>query len=227
MKITLNKILIAFMVVSMFFLSCNKKVDYTDYLKAAEKVYPGRADSIIISSGYQKAEVSSLLSSDPRVVKMRVFWNNRRDSVEAVVTKNDHSKRKSIQIPNIPEGVYVFEVFTLDAMNHRSAPSVKNGQIYGEYYVSGLANRVFKNKTTVSGSPALNWYSEAGDSPIKGVSVTYPKVGGGTLTVFTPRVENVSILAGGTASGLATVRTEYLPENALESFFSPAITIVY
>lgn len=227
MKITLNKICAAFMVISMFFLSCSKKADYTDYMKFAEKVYPGRADSIIVSSGYQKAEVSSLLSSDPRVVKMRIFWNSRRDSVEAIVTKNDHSKRKSIQIPSIPEGVYVFEVFTLDAMNQRSAPSEKSGQIYGEYYVGGLVNRVFKNKTTVSGSVALNWYSEAENSPIKGVNVTYPKLGGGTLTVFTPRAQDVTLLTGGTTTGVASVRTEYLPENALESFFSPVITIAY
>lgn len=226
MKSSIN-IFIAALVWPLFFSSCSEKVDYSDYLKQAEKVYPGRADAIIVRSGYQKAEISSLLSADPRVVKMRVFWNNRRDSVETPVTENDYSKRKSVSIPVIPEGVYVFEVITLDAKDHRSVPSETSGQIYGELYVGGLVNRVFKNKTTVNGSPALNWFSESSDSPIKGVSVTYPKAGGGTITVFTPRSEDVTVLTGATTTGTVTVKTEYLPENALETFYSAPLTFSY
>jgi hypothetical protein len=227
MKIAINKLGAAFVVLLLFFSSCSKKVDYSDYLQQAEKVYPGRADSIIIRSGYQKAEVSSLLSSDPRVVKIRVFWNNRRDSVEAAVTQNDYSKKKTVAIPSIAEGMYIFEVVTLDAMSHRSAPSEQVGQIYGELYVGGLVNRVLKNKSTVNGSPALNWFGETEESPIKGVSVTYPKAGGGTLTVFTSRSEDVTVMVGAAPTGIVSVRTEYLPENAMETFYSPYLAIPY
>ncbi|WEK17640.1 MAG: DUF4998 domain-containing protein [Candidatus Pedobacter colombiensis] len=228
MRIAKNKLLFACILPLSFILACSKKVDYSDYLKQSEKIYPGRVEAITVMSGYKKAQVNSLLSSDPRVVKMRLFWNNRRDSIEVVVNEQDYSKVKSVNIPVIEEGMYTFEVITLDAMNHRSVSSQKNGQIYGEFYVGGLVNRVFKNKSIVNGSPALVWFSETDkDSPISGVRVTYPKAGGDSLTVFTPRLEDVTVMVNAAPTGTAKIRTAYLPENALETFYSAPVYIAY
>lgn len=228
MRITINKILFASILPALFLTGCSKKADYSDYLKQSEKVYPGRPDLIEVKSGYQRAQVSSLLSSDPRVVKLRVFWNNRHDSLDVSVTKDDYSKRKIVEIPQIAEGQYTFELITLDERDHRSVPSEKSGRVYGDFYLQGLVSRVFKGKSVVNGSPALQWFSETDkDSPIDGVSVTYPKAPGDSITVFTPRLEDVTVLVGAAPTGTVTVRTAYLPSDALETFYSVPMKIAY
>lgn len=228
MRKVINRILSVCILPLLFIVACSKKADYSEYLKQSEKVYPGRPDSIVVKSGYHKAQISSLLSSDPRVVKMRVFWNSRHDSLDVAVNKSDYSKRKIIDIPEITEGIYTFELITLDAMNHRSVASEKSGRVYGDFYLDGLINRVLKEKKIIDGHPALVWFTETDkDSPINGLSVTYPKAAGDSLTIFTKRQEDITVLLGAAPSGSVTVKTAYLPEDALETFYSAPIKIEY
>lgn len=208
--------------------SCTKEGDYSKYLDKAEKIYPGRPDSIIVGGGYSRVQINTLLSADPRMVKMRVYWNNKKDSIEAQIGSADLSKRKKVDISVIPEGYYTFQVVTFDVKGNRSVASEKNGQVYGPNYTQGLPNRVIKSSTIVSGERNITWFSETDkESAIKGVKVTYPKIGGDSITVFTTKLNDVTVFTKGLTNGKFSYKTAYLPKDAIDTLYAPVIVLNY
>ena len=202
--------------------------DYSKYLTNVEAIYPGKPVSLIIKSGYNRAQISSLISPDPRVVKMRVYWNNGLDSLDAIITSADLTKNKLITIGSIPEGIHTFRAVTFDAEGHRSVVTEKTGPIYGPNYIRTLASRVFKAKLTINGSPSVQWFSEADTSAaMVGVRVTYPLTTGGTAQIFTLRSRDTTILVGAKAGGKFFYKTAYIPKNAVDTFYTKQDTLAY
>ncbi len=205
-----------------------KDGDYSGYLDKAEAIYPGRPDSIIVMPGYNRANINVLISTDPRAVKIRLYWNSRRDSMDAVITKDEIAKRKIIGVPYIPEGVYTFELVTFDKEGNRSVVSEKTGQVFGPIYVRGLANRIVKNKIVVSGNPAVIWYSETDTTSVMaGTEVAYKLRSGGSVKIFTSKRRDTTILTNAIAGGKMILRTAYIPANAIDTFYAKSDTIAY
>lgn len=222
-----------FMFTPLFLLSvflCCKQTegDYSKYLDKAGTVYPGKAVSVEILTGYNRANINSLISPDPRVVKIRVYWNSRRDSIDAAITPNDLAKYKILNITSIPEGVYTFEVVTFDAAGHRSTVTEKTGSVLGPNYISTLVNRVIKSKITSAGSPAVIWYTESDTTSVMaGVQVTYPLNAGGSFQRFTSRSKDTTFLTGAKPGGKLIMKTAYLPKGAIDTFYSKPDTLAY
>ena len=209
--------------------SCEKNAgDYDTYLNEAEKVFPGKPKSLTIFQGYNRAHLSALMSPDPRVVKMRIYWNNRRDSIDTDITSADLAKNKLVDLVAIPEGVYTFEAVTFDATERRSVSLTKTGSILGDNYLSTLFNRVLKAKITVGADKAVSWYSETDtSSAMAGVHVTYPLRTGGKGVVFTNRLRDTTLLKNALLGGSMTIKTAYLPKNAIDTFYSKPEVLVY
>lgn len=205
-----------------------KDGDYSEYLDRAEAIYPGRPDSIIIMPGYNRANISALMSTDPRAVKVRLYWNSRRDSLDAAVTKDEIAKRKIIMVPEISEGVYTFELVTFDSNGNRSVVSEKTGQVLGPVYVRGLANRIVKDKIVVSGNPAVTWYSETDTTSVMaGTEVAYKRRSGDSVKIFTSKMRDTTILTDAVPGGKLILRTAYIPANAIDTFYAKSDTIAY
>lgn len=211
------------------FTGCEKRAgDYSKYLDKAEGVYPGRPVSMTISQGYNRASIITLMSPDPRVVKMRIYWNSRRDSIETAITASELAQFKVLDIPSIPEGVYTFEAVSFDATGKRSVTLEKTGSMLGNNYVSGLFNRVLKSKILVNGANAVSWYSETDTASIMaGVKVTYPLKTGGTAVVFTSKSRDTTLLTDAVPLGKMIIKTAYLPKNAIDTFYSKPDTLAY
>lgn len=222
-------LIFGFLILGLAFTGCEKNVgDYSKYLDRAEAVYPGRPVSIDVFQGYNRAQINTLISPDPRVVKMRIYWNSRRDSIETIIEASDLAKYKILNIPSISEGVYTFEAVSFDVTGRRSVVLEKNGSILGQNFVSGLFNRVLKNRILVDGIPAISWYSETDTASIMaGVKVTYPLINGDTAVLFTPRLRDTTILAGALPAGKMIIKTAYLPKNAIDTFYSKLDTLAY
>ena len=130
MKFNIIKLLFSFFLLASLLFACEKQVgDYSAYLDKAEGVYPGKPISLTVLQGLNRADLSMIMSPDPRVVKIRIYWNNRRDSVEANVTASEIAKQKIIKIPSIGEGVYTFEAVTFDAKERKSITLQKTASI--------------------------------------------------------------------------------------------------
>ncbi|KAA8481786.1 uncharacterized protein DUF4998 [Arcticibacter tournemirensis] len=202
--------------------------DYSAYLDKAEAIYPGRPDSVIVMPGYNRANINALMSTDPRAVKIRLYWNSRRDSLDAVISKDEIANRKIIQVPNIPEGVYTFELVTFDKSGNKSVVTEKTGQVLGPVYVKGLANRIVKSKVSITGSPAIIWYSETDTSSVMaGTEVAYKLSSGDSARIFTSKRRDTTILKNAAAGGKLILRTAYLPPNAIDTFYAKRDTIAY
>lgn len=214
----------------LFFAGGCKKYsgDYTKYLDNAEAIYPGKPVSLVINSGINRAQVLALISPDPRVVKVRIYWNNGRDSVDADISKADLAKNKTIMIPSIPEGIYSFQAVSFDAAGHRSVVTEKNGSIFGQNYIRTLVNRVYKAKITVSGTTGIQWFSETDTaSAMVGVRVYYPLNNGSTASVFTAKNRDTTLLTNAKAGQKFIFKTAYIPKGAIDTFYSKTDTLAY
>ena len=210
-------------------IGCEKKAgDYEKYLDQAEKVFPGKPNSLAVFQGYNRAQISALMSPDPRVVKMRLYWNNRQDSIDTDITSDDLAKVKLLNLETIAEGVYTFEAVTFDASGRRSVTLQKTGSILGDNYLSTLYNRVLKAKITVGVEKAVSWYSETDTASVMaGVRVVYPLKTGGSAVVFTSKLRDTTILTNALVGGSMTIKTAYLPKNAIDTFYSKPEVLAY
>jgi len=209
--------------------SCEKNAgDYSGYLDKAEAVYPGKPSMLNVYQGYNRAQINAVMSPDPRVVKMRIYWNNRRDSLETSITASDLAKQKIVNLPSIAEGVYTFEAVTFDAGGRKSVTLQKTASILGPNFTQGLFNRVLKSKIIVAQTPVIVWYAETDTSSIMaGVKVIYPLKTGGNAVVFTKRDRDTTSLTNALAGKKMIISTAYLPKNAIDTFYARPDTIAY
>ncbi|CAG5007805.1 hypothetical protein DYBT9275_04130 [Dyadobacter sp. CECT 9275] len=127
------------------FASCTDWDDFKKYQAGGEIVYPGKGDTIVVASGRNRMQLLWVLGADPRVIKYKLYWNNKADSLEAPVPADVIGDTMKIMIETLPEGSYNFEMFSLDAKGNISVPLRFNGRAYGTNYESGLLNRSIRS----------------------------------------------------------------------------------
>lgn len=137
---TINKT-IGLLGLALTIAACQKMDDYKKFTKDGEVVYPAKIDSLRIRSGNGRVQVSGALNADPRVVRYRVFWNSKLDSVDVPVTRTGGVDSVKYTINNLPEGPISFEVRTYDAQGNVSVPMNLVGNVYGPRYISSLNGR--------------------------------------------------------------------------------------
>lgn len=126
-------------------ISCSKKNDaYKELLKGGEIYYPG----VIQNTNYRAGNLRTMLrwnpSPDPKIVKYKILWNNRQDSLTTTASSHNPLDTVSVIVPALKEGTYNFNVYSIDA-NGRSSIAINiNGvRVYGPKYQSGLFNRPY------------------------------------------------------------------------------------
>lgn len=140
------------------------------YLDRGETIYAAKPDSLISISGLNRVKLQWFVYSDLSINKARVFWNDKKDSLDVAITVTQ-SETDTITtiIENLPEGGYIFEVFNLDSFENKSIPATRSARSLGDIYSSSLNNReVLSNNTTAnnfvltmsSSDPADYIYSE-------------------------------------------------------------------
>src|SRR5690606_31271538 len=144
-----NKIAVLTVLVAILLVRCTPiDYHYSDYLDNAEKVYPGRVDSVLFMPGNNRAAIRSLISTDARVVKMEITWG-RDGHFETEVSPEDIANFKSVIIPEIEEGIYTFDIRTLDREGNQSMRAEIFGRVYGDSYIANLNNRIIDNEREV------------------------------------------------------------------------------
>lgn len=125
-----------------FLFSCGKMDDtYKDFIKNGEIIYPGRVDTLKAFSGKNQIRLTWNLVSDPKVVKNVVYWNNKADSLVKAVTKTAKVDTITVNITNLLEQTYTFQVYSYDAAGHSSVKAEVIGTVYGANYQKTLSNR--------------------------------------------------------------------------------------
>ncbi|MDR6943746.1 DUF4998 domain-containing protein [Mucilaginibacter pocheonensis] len=125
--------------------SCSKKNEsYKDLLKGGEIYYPG----VVQHTNYRAGNLRTMLvwnpSPDPKIVKYKVFWNNKQDSMIVASTSHNPLDTFKLIVPNLLENTYNFNVYSIDGEGRSSISiNISGVRVYGPKYQSGLFNRPY------------------------------------------------------------------------------------
>jgi len=225
MKHLKNVFYIAMLVVVSLINGCSKFDAYKDkYLQAGSISYPGIIDSVTVLSGKNRAMLKGLIVADPKLVKYRVFWNSRNDSIEGLLHPSGKVDTFKATINNLAEGVLSFEIRTYDKDGNISVPVTATGNVYGDVYQSSLTTRgITKAEVQPDNSALINWADVNADGGVVGMQVKFTDNSG----------INHDTLLQSTATGLSSTlpdfksgtslnyRTAFLPtKTAIDTFYS-------
>ncbi|WP_018625996.1 DUF4998 domain-containing protein [Niabella aurantiaca] len=216
-------ILILFLLAGGVFSGCSKMDDtYKEFLDYGQQKYPGKPVSAKVSPGYKRMILSWANSSDPKVTRAMVYWNNRTDSLEVAL---DPSKDSTyLPFNNMPEATYVFEIYTFDDEGNRSVKTEVIGKVYGDFYKSTLLSRPIYDATVVSDSLWIVW-GGISDTAIVGTEVLFKDKDNVTRKYFVDK----SILLSQFPDfprGTIQYRTVYVPGLfAIDTFYTEWISM--
>lgn len=208
-----------------------KKMDstYKQILESGTRTYPGRADSVTTYPGYERINLSFLLTSDPKIVRATIYWNDGKDSIRIPIARTagiDTIRTMLTKAANgITEGTYIFDIYTYDASGNQSIKVEKQANVYGATYQASLLTRPIQTVVRTSNTLAINWYN-AGDG-FAGVELTYTSTTGISKTITIPPTQTVTTITDFKPATTFTYRTIYLPEPlAIDSFYTGFTDVV-
>lgn len=196
---------------------CSSMDEYLDkYTDGKEIRYPGIPYPALMYSGKERVVFNGYRPSDPKVTRLKIYWNSRLDSLEQDIERSEGTDEFFIPI-SLPEGGYNFDIFTFDDEGNRSIPVTLSATSYGQTYQSSLTDRVIKSIQKTGSDVTIDWYSIDPTSPF--VEITYPTLSG------TQRVERLHqdstkiVLEDFKAKSRFKMRTYYLPdEMSIDTF---------
>src|SRR5215207_1597368 len=149
-----------FLAAAVLIVACGKMDDnYKDFIKDGDIIYTGRVDSVQTFSGKNRIALSMLLLSDPKINKVKIYWNNHTDSVVQTVNRTTGIDTVKFLLNNMAEGTYSFDIYTYDQAGHSSVKVSAIGVVYGTNYISSLFNRSLRTISYIPVSKArLVWY---------------------------------------------------------------------
>lgn len=205
----------------LFSVGCEKMDDtQKEFVERGETTYTAKADSLKAFGGRNRIKLSWLLLSDPKIHKYKVYWNNRRDSVESTVVKTAEVDTVKLLMDPMPEGTYHFEVFTYDKLGNSSIKSAVIGKVYGDRYASSLLPRTIRKVKRVDDyGLELEWMT--GDEDLANVTLQYTDRSGQARKVTALRKDEFTVLPDFPFGASIKSRSAFLPEKqALDTFFT-------
>lgn len=159
----INKLVLLLFTAMAIIGGCTKDdLEFKDFLKDGEIVYPGRVAKIVSKPGNLRTGLWFNPSPDPSVTKYLIYWNNNADSLIVPATTHQPLDTVKVVIPNLSEYAYTFKIYSLDDKGRRSIPiEAPNVRVYGPLYQGGLLNRPYDAVTPYvvnsNGSVQLNF----------------------------------------------------------------------
>ncbi|WEA02152.1 DUF4998 domain-containing protein [Mucilaginibacter sp. SJ] len=205
--------------------ACTKMDDYKKkYEPNGPIIYPGKLDSVQVFSGRNRVLLTGLFTSDPKIIKYRVYWNSKQDSIETPVTRTSGVDTAKLLIPNLPEGIMTFEIRTYDNGGHVSIPVTLAGNVYGSLYQSSLSNRgIAKAELQTDGSALINWADVNADDGLLSMRIKFTDASNkqhDTLIISSPTGLSTS-LPKFKAGSVITYRTAFKPnKTAIDTFYT-------
>lgn len=218
MKYTKYKLLVVVSLILSGLVSCSKMDDYLKYTEGKDKLYTGKLDSVKIRSGRDRVVVTGLLTSDPKITKLKIAYNNRRDSV--VMNINRSSAIDTIKVPiALSEGTHNFEITTYDNQGNSSVAVTTTGRSYGAVYQQTLFNRPIKNAEKTGSDVYIDFYSADINSPFS--RLTYTDVNNQVRIIKVSNDDNRVVLRDFKSLNEVKLQSLFLPDSiAIDTFYA-------
>jgi hypothetical protein len=199
---------------------------YDDFIKNGEIVYTAKVDSVTAYPGNNRMALSMLLISDPRISKVKVFWDagGGADSAEKAVQRTANVDTVRFSFSKLAEGTYTFNVYSYDNAGHRSVKTDVIGTVYGERYTAQLVNRTIKSGTydDIAKTATIKWFGVGAD--VIGQEIIYTDNLGVVRTQYAKHeslADSVSVLPAYKKGNSFQFRTLYKPAaNAIDTFYA-------
>jgi hypothetical protein len=214
------------------FFSCSDMNDMHDkYLRDGEKTYVGRVDSVRVFSGNERVLIRYWIT-DPRVKKLHILWNQKRDST--VVSVPEHEPLDALEVMigegngNITEGDHTFFFYSHDDRGHRSVVFESLINVYGERYQATLINRSLKGVTKSGDNKlTLTWGGSSSANEI-GIEILFKHISGEEKSEFIPieDIRTTTVIEEVDFDGSIQYRTWFKPNpDAIDRFGAPLVMI--
>ncbi|MGJ7033080.1 DUF4998 domain-containing protein [Niabella hirudinis] len=209
------KLIIYLTVFLALVISCEKMDAYKDvFQKGKEISYPGILDSAKVLPGNGRVMITGLFTSDPKIVKYRIYWNGGLDSLEKGIIRSAGVDTVRQIIGNLPEGNTSFGIRTFDVKGNPSVLVSVSGNIYGNNYQTGIINRGIKSaEFNTAAGLVIDWIEA--NPTLVATSVAYTAINGSQKIFWTvdnkAHKDTIPDFKPGASIG---VRSRYLPEPA-------------
>lgn len=210
-----------------FLAACSKMDDtYDEFIKDGEIVYIAKVDSVNAYPGNNRLGLSMLLISDPRISKVKVYWDagGQGDSTEKAIQRTAGVDTVRFSFNKLAEGTYTFYIYTYDNTGHRSIKTDVIGTVYGEKYINQLVNRAIKSGTydDLAQTATVKWFGVGAD--VIGEEIIYTDLQG-TVQKQVYKHEGIgdslTVLPNYKKGDPFQFRTLYKPApNAIDTFYS-------
>jgi len=227
MKQHKNILILCFLALAGLIFSCSKMDStYSDFTKDGPIKYTGRPDSLRIHPGNNRMKLSWVIFADPKINRALIYWNNRKDSMNIPIIRTGGIDTVNVELNNMNEGTYVFEIFTFDSNGNKSVKTEVIGNVYGENYKKTILIRPVNVASVIGNDTArIDWgavsYKEAVSSELSytDLSGNYHErvISSDTPSTVLPNVNSTTTF---------TYRTKYLPSPlAIDSFYTDYKTV--
>ncbi|WP_454880760.1 DUF4998 domain-containing protein [Sphingobacterium detergens] len=218
---------LAFLIGIAAFSSCRKGDEYKKFFGDGELIYASRVDKVIVHPGNRRVLLSTILSDDPLVSKIKVSWNEGRDSLVQTIIRGPKKDTLNLMINNLDEGVYNFVIHTYDDKNRSSVALNLSGTVYGESYSSSLGNRRLKALKYGADENILNFSWASPNLDDIGVELLYKHKDGAMRTKMFLSNKVDTTLTDFDANTNFRYRTLFKPDsNAVDTFSVAYVELV-
>jgi len=242
-----NSVFIFFIVLLMS--SCQKMNDnIQEYLDRGEIDYIGTPVWATALGGNNRILLLWMVNTDPRIEQCTIYWNNGLDSTTCQVTPKPLSeieglpdglvipeevdtlgaKYMTAMLDNMPENVYIFDIFHTGSLGHRSVRYELTGQSYGESYRQTLMNRILKSAVYKMDDGTLNVLWSPAEINEVGIQVEYYDVSDANpKTIMISANDTIATIPGFDKTKPVYYSTIYKPVMAIDSFQTDQSEIAY
>ena len=141
---------------------------HKEYLAMGEETYIGRADSLQANGGFKRIELKWMLNADPRISKCIITWEGNDKPIEIPI---DHYTEGYLsKIIDMPEGKYIFTMYTVSESGKKSLTQTVSGEVYGDKYQARLSQKGIQSIIADPKGATINWLPEEG---CIGVNLSY------------------------------------------------------
>lgn len=168
--------------------------------------------SVTFYSGRNRA-LLSWPHTDKAVTKVKVFWNNGKDSISQSVTSVMDSIK--VLLNDLAEGDYTMDIYAFDKSGNRSAKVLASGHVYGSVYNS--AEKKIEDITFRPDQSLKIGFSIPNTEKATGARIFYTGNDGANKMEFVPRDASQLVLnnVSNVNRGVIKYQTIYAPAGLL------------
>lgn len=203
---------------SIVFSSCDSMYDvHKQYIQEEGIIYATRPFNTEVKAGNNRVIIKMLFVSGTNLRQNVIEWNEGEDSIITSTSLNSPIDSMEVELNNIEEGSYIFDVFNRDKDNNRSVKIQAIGNVYGNKYKATLLNRAVNSVSKNDTAMVIEWAQpKEGDN---GVELVFNDADGNLTAYKVEADELITYIKSWEPDGDLRYTTLYLPEeNAIDEF---------